>query len=455
MRRMSAAGLALFVCAARLHSQTVTLRPVGTTTLPTSASTGLVWSSIRNDEASAEKNDASERLALESSAGAGVPQIGVREGATPTPSVAPGAAEETASPMADGTGAWFQSEDGDDRSFATFPAQYDGAPLPLAQVLAALCRRAQVRFVDPGIPASETIAYQSPDDGEQADAWTEFTQIAQARGYRIVHRDNVVTLVRAQQDFLKPAPLVTKRFKVVQGNAEALFLQLQKTGWNQVPFKQLALSRNSRELIATGPQADLDALESTVRSRDFNPHNVRAEVWLQNAPKGTSPRDGLAVVLADLRTAPEGDPLMSQSLELGNDERFTLADAQTERGESQLRLTINAVLLPNGNLEANLTVENAAPVPGRHKHRAAPGSLRRACSHVVELAPGSQLVQVDGVLPPEDATARSRPWYAKLVPWPRGGHPANERLTVRFTVDGPTPGTPAASTDSVRIAKRK
>jgi hypothetical protein len=39
----------------------------------------------------------------------------------------------------------------------------------------------------------------------------------------IVYRNDIVTLVRNQQDTLKPAHLVTRRFKVYQGNLDAIY----------------------------------------------------------------------------------------------------------------------------------------------------------------------------------------------------------------------------------------
>ena len=42
---------------------------------------------------------------------------------------------------------------------------------------------------------------------------------------------------------------------------------------------------------------------------------------------------------------------MVKSLEPGNDEVLSLLDVQTERGDSKLQLSINPVILPNGNLQ--------------------------------------------------------------------------------------------------------
>jgi hypothetical protein len=77
-----------------------------------------------------------------------------------------------------------------EEAVVTTPADGNSSgPQPLAQVLADLARRAHRNFVDPGIPSTETVAYNftEPD----LDPWEAFSRLAQIRGYRIVFRDDI------------------------------------------------------------------------------------------------------------------------------------------------------------------------------------------------------------------------------------------------------------------------
>src|SRR4029077_20531319 len=170
-------------------------------------------------------------------------------------------------------------------------------PQPLAQVLANLARAAERNFVDPGIPADETITYNFADS--DLDPWEAFTRIAEARGYRIAYWGDVVTLTRNQQDPLSPV----------------------------------------------------------------NPHTVKAEVWVwvDQSAKSKVDRRELILQLAGADVAPSSKPQTVRSLEAGSKATISFIDAESERGDSTLRLTVNPVLLPNGNIEAGLEVENAVP----------------------------------------------------------------------------------------------
>ncbi|MBV9998666.1 MAG: hypothetical protein JO015_06080 [Verrucomicrobia bacterium] len=338
--------------------------------------------------------------------------------------------------------AWFQIPGSlGDENFVDAGAS-QAAPQPLAQVLAELARRAQVNFVDPGIPSSETISFNL--DGDDADPWAAFTRIVQMRGYRIVYRNDIVTLVRNEQDTLKPAHLITRRFKIYQGNLDAIYVHLEHKGWNQVPYKQLVLSRNSRELVATGPESDVDTLEEVVRSKDFNQHTVKAEVWLEPVKSRPDTATGLAIRLAGTGAVPGSKkPQAVKSLEPGTEENLSLLDVQTERGDNRLQLAINTAILPNGNLEANLNIENDAPAAKARKYNG-PASLRRTCNHTFEFSPASQVVQVDGILTPGEKTSLAeRLWIGRLF-GDKGACCSNARLVLKLSVEGNDEAAPAA-----------
>ncbi|HEY0792141.1 MAG TPA: hypothetical protein VGD78_13845, partial [Chthoniobacterales bacterium] len=183
---------------------------------------------------------------------------------------------------------------------------------------------------------------------------------------------------------------------------------------------------------------DLDDLEATVHSKDFNPHTVKAEVWLEPSKSRMSERAGLRIALADPKIVPAGDPQTVRSLEPGNNERVSLLDVQTERGASELGLTINTVLLPNGNVETALGVENAAPTrKSRHG-----GTIRRSTNHTVELSPASQVIEVDGILaPPDETKLAQEPWVKRLFNRWTAKH-GTTRLVLKLSVEGTDPAVP-------------
>jgi hypothetical protein len=243
------------------------------------------------------------------------------------------------------------------------------APEPLAQVLADLARRAQRNFVDPGIPAYETIAYSFTDS--DLDPWEAFTRIAQTRGYRIVYRDDIVSLVRGQEDLLSPA----------------------------------------------------------------NPQMVKAEVWvwLDQTSKPGVDRSGLFIQATGANVAPNSKPQAVRLLAPGSNAQISLFDVHSERGDSTLRLTVNPVALPNGLIQADLGIENAAPSSNGHKGV----TIRRAINRTVELTPTKQVIQIDGILVPTNSPVADKPswiqrWFRKKAPDPET---ATARMVVKLTVD--------------------
>ena len=253
------------------------------------------------------------------------------------------------------------------------------APQPLAQVLANLAQRAQRNFVDPGIPSNETITYKFADS--DVDPWEAFTLIVQTRGYRIVNRDNIVTLARNEQD-------------------------------------------------------------------PFSPRTVKAEVWvwLDQSAKPRADRPGLAIQLADAHVAPNRKPQTVRSLEPGSNAKISLIDVKSERGDSILRLTVNPVLLPNGNIEAGLGIENAAPSLDGHKGV----TIRRTINHTVELTPTKQVIEIDGILmPSDDPDAGKQTWIQRLFRKKTAEKEAPARMVVKLTVE-PAAGseTPIPKSDS-------
>jgi hypothetical protein len=409
-------------------AQEVGLRPAQDAPLPRftgPSSATIVWSTAGTADHGAEVNSGSQ---------------------APNPELQTPNSELTSSET------WFQIPGSlGDENFLDAGAN-QGAPQPLAQVLAELARRAQVNFVDPGIPSSETITYNL--DGDDADPWAAFTRIVQTRGYRIVYRNDIVTLVRNQQDTLKPAHLITRRFKIYQGNLDAIFVHLEHQGWNQVPYKQLVLSRNARELVATGPEGDLDNLEEIVHSKDFNAHTVKAEVWLEPVKRQPDVATGLTIRLADAGAVPGSKPQAVRSLEPGAEENLSLLDVQTERGDNKLQLSINTAILPNGNLEANLSIENSAPAAKSRKYNG-PSSLRRTCNHTFELSPVSQAVQVDGILTPgEETSLAKRLWIGRLFGH-KGAGCGNARLMLKLSVEGNDAAPDAPATPPAPVATPK
>ena len=284
------------------------------------------------------------------------------------------------------TDKWFQipredSETTDIQAALTPPAddsQLNG-PQPLAQVLADLARRAQRNFVDPGIPVTETITYNFTDS--DLDPWEAFTRIAQTRGYRIVCRDDIVTLARDQQEPLNPE----------------------------------------------------------------NPHAVKAEIWVwldQTSKPGTDLSE-LLIQAAGADVAPNNKPQTVRSLEPGSKATISLFDVHSERGDSTLCLTVNANPLPNGHIQADLRIENAAPCSDGHKSV----TIRRAVDRTVELTPTKQVIQIDGVLVPNSPVANKQSWIQR---WFRKRATGPATTTARMVVKL-TPEPVAGSDTPLRI----
>ena len=258
-------------------------------------------------------------------------------------------------------------------------------PQPLAQVLANLARAAERNFVDPGIPADETIAYNFADS--DLDPWEAFTRIAEARGYRIGYWGDIVTLSRNQQDPLSPV----------------------------------------------------------------NPHTVKAEVWVwvDQSAKSKADRRELILQLAGADVAPSSKPQTVRSLEAGSKATISFIDAQSERGDSTLRLTVNPVLLPNGNIEAGLEIENTVPSFDGHKG----ATIRRNINHTLELTPTKQVVEIDGILmPTNDPAAGKQSWIQRLFRSKKAPEKSIARMVVKLTVE-PVGGsqTPMPSDNPIRI----
>ena len=286
----------------------------------------------------------------------------------------PNAKHETPSAERQGsTDAWFQiptetPESTDIQEAVLTTSANDNAkvePQPLVQVLANLARQAQRNFVDPGIPSTETITYNFADS--DLDPWEAFTRIAEARGYRIVYRGDVVSLARNEQDSVNP------------GNA----------------------------------------------------YTVKAEIWLDQLAKPGAHQSDLAIQLADTNVAPKSNPRTVQSLQPGSNAKISLIDVQSERGDSTVRLTVNPVLLPNGNVQADLGIDNAVPSADGHKT----GAIRRTTKFTVELTPTKQVIAIDGLLMPNnDPNTGKRAWFQRLF---RKRAPANgtARMVMRLTVE--------------------
>ncbi len=258
-------------------------------------------------------------------------------------------------------------------------------PQPLAQVLANLARAAERNFVDPGIPADETITYNFADT--DLDPWEAFTRIAEARGYRIAYWGDVITLTRNQQDTLSPV----------------------------------------------------------------NPHTVKAEVWVwvDQSAKSRVDRRELILQLAGADVAPNSKPQTVRSLEAGSKATISFIDAQSKRGDSTLRLTVNPVLLPNGNIEAGLGIENAVPSFDGHKGV----TIRRNINHTLELTPTKQVVEIDGILmPSNDPAAGKQSWIQRLFRSKKAPERSIARMVVKLTVE-PVAGsqTPMPTDNPVRI----
>ena len=291
------------------------------------------------------------------------------------------------------TDGWFQistetPESTDIQETVLTTSTYDGnksGPQPLAQVLANLASAAARNFVDPGIPADETITYNFADT--DLDPWEAFTRIAEARGYRIGYWGDIVTLSRNQQDPLSPV----------------------------------------------------------------NPHTVKAEVWVwvDQSAKSKVDRRGLVLQLAGADVAPNSKPQTVRSLETGSKATISFIDTQSERGDTTLRLTVNPVLLPNGNIEAGLGIENAVPSFERHKGV----TIRRNLNHTLELTPTKQVVEIDGILlPSEDPDTGKRSWIQRLFRSRKAPEKSTARMVVKLTVE-PVAGsqTPMPSDNPTRI----
>ena len=254
-------------------------------------------------------------------------------------------------------------------------------PQPLAQVLADLARRAQRNFVDPGIPVTETIAYNFTDSN--LDPWEAFSRLAQIRGYRIVSRENIVTLARNEQSTVSQA----------------------------------------------------------------SPHTVKAEVWLWLDQLGKPiGHPSLALQLAGATVAPNRKPQTVRSLEPRSVTRISLVDTHSQLGDSTLSLTVNPVPLPDGRIQADLGIENGAPSSDGHRGI----TIRRVINRTVELIPGKQVIEIEGILMPNygpvvDKQSWVQRWFGKKAP-----ETASARMIVKLTVpDSETPVNtdPAPSSD--------
>jgi hypothetical protein len=289
------------------------------------------------------------------------------------------------------TDAWFQisrdaPELSDIQEATLTPSENDNTqigPQPLAQVLANLARRAQRNFVDPGISSNETITYNFTDS--DLDAWEAFTRIAQARGYQIIYLGDIVTLARNQQDPLNQA----------------------------------------------------------------NPHMVKAEVWVwvDKTAKAGPDRPELAIHLAAGNVAPNIKPLTVRSLEPGSKAEVSLVDSRSEQGENILRLTVDPVLLPNGNIEAGIGIENATPSSPGHKGV----TVRRTTQQTVELTPTREVIEIGGILMvSDDPDAPKQSWIRRLF---RKNAPEKlpARMVVRLTVESVSgSGTPIHTDNPIR-----
>ena len=249
-------------------------------------------------------------------------------------------------------------------------------PQPFAQVLADLARRAQRNFVDPGIPATETIAYNFTDSN--LDPWEAFTRLAEIRGYRIVSRGDIVTLARNEQS----------------------------------PVNRM------------------------------NSHRVKAEVWiwLDQTGKPTD-RPGLAVQLAGANVTPNRKPQAVRSLEAGGPSNISLVDAHSQSGDSTLHLNLSPFLRSDGRIQVDLEIENGTPSSNGHKSV----TIRRAINRTVELVPGKQVIEVDGIVLPNSNTPGDKQswvqrWFGRKAP-----DTASARMIVRLTV--PDSEIPADSSD--------
>jgi hypothetical protein len=218
------------------------------------------------------------------------------------------------------------------------------------------------------------------------DPWEAFTRIVEARGYRIIYRGDIVCLAQNEQDSPNP------------GNA----------------------------------------------------YKVKAEIWLDQSAKPGAHQSSLAIEVADTNVAPNNKPRAVRSLQPGSNTEISLIDIQSERGDSTVRLTVNPVLLPNGNLQADLGIDNAAPSPNGHKS----GAIRRTTKFTIELTPTKQAIEIDGLLMPNnDPNTGKQAWFQRLF---RKRAPANgaARMVVRLTVE-PAAGsqTPIHTDSPVRIPR--
>jgi hypothetical protein len=218
------------------------------------------------------------------------------------------------------------------------------------------------------------------------DPWEAFTHIVEARGYRIVYRGDIVSIAQNEQDSPNP------------GNA----------------------------------------------------YRVKAEIWLDQSAKPGAHQPSLAIQVADTNVAPNNKPRAVRSLQPGSNTEISLIDVQSERGDSTVRLTVNPVLLPNGNVQADLGIDNAVPSPDGHKG----GAIRRTTKFTIELTPTKQAIEIDGLLMPNnDPNTGKQAWFQRLF---RKRAPANRaaRMIVRLTVE-PASGseTPIRTDSPVRIPR--
>jgi hypothetical protein len=218
------------------------------------------------------------------------------------------------------------------------------------------------------------------------DPWEAFTRIVETRGYRIVYRGDIVSLAQNEEDSPNP------------GNA----------------------------------------------------YRVKAEIWLDQSAKPGAHQPSLAIQVADINVARKNKPWAVRSLQPGSNTEISLIDVQSERGDCTVRLIVNPVLLPNGNVQADWGIDNA--VPSRDGHKS--GAIRRTTKFTIELTPAKQVIEVDGILMPNnDSNTGKQAWFQRLF---RKRAPANgaARMVVRLTVE-PAAGseTPTRTDSPVRIPR--
>ncbi len=170
---------------------------------------------------------------------------------------------------------------------------------------------------------------------------------------------------------------------------------------------------------------------------------------MDQSAKSRVDRRELILQLAGADVAPNSKPQTVRSLEAGSKATISFIDAQSKRGDSTLRLTVNPVLLPNGNIEAGLGIENAVPSFDGHKGV----TIRRNINHTLELTPTKQVVEIDGILmPSNDPAAGKQSWIQRLFRSRKAPERSIARMVVKLTVEPAAGSQPPMPTDNpVRI----